>query len=230
MTKTILKRIALPRAWSVPRKSLNGSKRKFVSRPNSGKDFETTVTINTLMKEVLSLARTKREVKYILRTKEVLVNGNRIKDERFPVGLFDIITFPIIEKSYRMTLNEFGRIGIIEIDSKESTLVMKKVVGKSLVKGGKQQINLFGSGNIISGEKIAIGDVVIIENKKIKSVIRLEKGSKVLMTGGRHAGKIGTVKEIVDSKIFISVDGIDLETLTKYAYVFADSENVVTVR
>ena len=62
MTKTVLKRIALPRTWDVPRKSFNRNKRKFVSRPNAGKSYTTSVSINTFLKDIVKVANTRREV------------------------------------------------------------------------------------------------------------------------------------------------------------------------
>lgn len=231
MTKTILKRIALPRTWSVPRKSLNRERRAFVSRPNSGKDFMLTVSLNTFLKEVVFVAQTKKEVKALLQFQHVFVNGTRVRDEKFPVGLFDVVELQESKQFFRATLSETGKITGVEIPAKEAKTLVKRVEGKSVLKGGKLQLNLSGSANLLVDKtSVVTGDSVIVTDKKIAKELPAKKGQSVLLISGRHVGKIGLISDIQDQKIFIESDGNTFETLKKFAYVIGEKKSEVTVR
>ena len=58
-------------------------------------------------------------MKYILNNKTVLVDGKKRKDYRYPVGLFDVITFEDTKESYRVVLDEKGKIAVVK--AKEGT-------------------------------------------------------------------------------------------------------------
>lgn len=216
MTKAHLKRIALPRTWSVPRKARDS--KVFVSRPNPGKMYDVSLSINTFLKELVHLVETKREVKEILRYKHVFVNGTLVRDEKFPVGLFDVVSIEETKQQYRLTLAQNGKLKSIEIDAKEKDSLIKRVEGKSVLPKKVLQLNLFGSHNIRSSEKVNVGDSVIVKNKKIEKVLPLEKSAKVMLIAGRHCGKIGTVVDLTDRAVFLDVDGNTIQTLRKYAY------------
>jgi len=231
MSKTHLKRIALPRTWNVPRKSLNRQKMKFVSRPNPGKGIELGVSVNTFLKEIVFLAKTKKEVKALLQFKHVFVNGTRVRDEKFPVGLFDVVYLEELDQSFRLTLSELGKIAAVDIDKKEKDSFIKRIEGKTLMKGDKLQMNLFGGSNfIVEKDQGNTGDTFVIVDGKVKSTIELTKGNLVFLTAGRHIGAIAKVVKVQDEVIFIEVDGNEIETLKKYAYVIGEKSPAVTVR
>ena len=233
MSKIHLKRIALPRTWGLPRKSVNRQKMKFASKPNAGKDLNLTLSLNNLLKDVLKLAKTKKEVKAMLQFKHVFVNGKRVRDEKFPVGLFDVISFDELDKCYRLTFSKFGKLVAVEIDCKEKDTQISLIKGKTLLKGGKLQLNLFGSVNILvdpkSKESFKVGDSVVIKNKKVDSVLSLEKGASVMLIGGSKIGNLAIVEDIKDKVLFIKINDKVVETLTKYAYVVGSKKPIVKV-
>ncbi|MFT4325885.1 MAG: hypothetical protein ACMXYK_00080 [Candidatus Woesearchaeota archaeon] len=227
MVKTVMKRIALPRTWAVPRKSLERESRTFISRPNPGKSYLLSVAINTFLKELTPTAHTRKEVKHILKTRTVLVNGTRVKDEKFPVGLFDVVSLVEDDQNYRLTLNIKGKM--VAEETKDVT-VPRRVVNKSVLSKGRQQLNLFNGSNCIAADKVAVGDSVVLKDGKVSKTYPLVAGANIMLVGGKHIGKIGTVKEFKDASIFVDVDGVTLETSKKYAYVLGDAKEHIVVR
>lgn len=232
MSKNHLKRIALPRTWALPRKSVNRKKMKFASKPTAGKNLFLSMSLNNVVKDLLKLASTKKEVKAILQFKHLFVNGKRVRDEKFPVGIFDVISFDELDSCYRLTLNKFGKLSSLEVDCSEKEIQVKKILGKTIMKGNKLQLNLFGSSNITVSdvkESFKVGDSIVIKNKKYDSTLPLASGSLVMLTGGRYMGHSAVVKEIKDHVLFIELDGKVVETLTKYAYVIGKNKPIIKV-
>lgn len=216
MVKQHLKRIALPRTWSVPRKPREP--KVFVSRPNPGKSLMLGISINTFLKELAQIVDTKREVKEILRYKHVYVNQTLVRDEKFPVGLFDVVHIAESEVQFRLTLSTNGKLAAIEIPAAEKDTLPKRIENKTIIRGGKLQFNLFGSGNILTTEKASVGDVFLLTKGKITKTISLQKGETAMLIAGRHCGKKGTIVAIEDSAIVLDVDGKHITTLKRYAY------------
>ena len=95
--KRHLKSIAAPKSWILPR--IRG---KFTLRPqHSGHPYAAGLPLGLLMRDTLKQAATMAEVRKLLATREVLVDGRRRKDHRFLVGLFDVLSFPALSKNYR---------------------------------------------------------------------------------------------------------------------------------
>src|SRR3989338_4879108 len=118
MVKRHLKRIAAPRRWHIQRKA-----NVFITRPNPGAhSLELGLSLNTMLKDLIKVARTTREVKGILNTKEVLVDGKRRKDVHHLVGFMDVIEIPQTNQAFRISFDGHGRLVAVKIDPKEAKL------------------------------------------------------------------------------------------------------------
>ncbi len=215
-----LKTLASQKALKVPRKE-----KVFIMKPVPGPHGqEVSIPLGVLLMDYLGLAKTRKEVKYILHTSEVLVDGRRIKDERFPVGLLDIVAIPSISKYYLIMVDSNARLYPRDVEKAKSDLKLCKLTGKTMVKGGKLQLNFYDGRNILvpakDSGKYGIGGtaVVKIPENKITEFISLSEGRLALVAKGRHAGKIGRVAKITES-------GFNLKSLTT---LDCDSETVVT--
>jgi len=184
-----LKRMAMPRSWPLPRK---GS--KYVTKPLPGKKIEYALPICIILRDILKIATTKKEVKKILLAKEVFVDNKIIKDILFPVGLFDIIALPKINKYYRMEFSRKGKLKIEEIKENEAYTKPCKIIGKKILKKGKIQINLYDGKNFLY-DKGKVNDSVIIDLKQNKIVkhLPLKEGSFVYVIKGKYVGVKGKV-------------------------------------
>ena len=75
---------------------------------------------------------------------------------------------------------------------------MHKVIGKKLLPNKKQQINLTNGKNLLTSEKVNVGDFVLIgDENKIVKVIALKKDVEVIAIKGKHIGKEGKIKDII---------------------------------
>ncbi|HLC90596.1 MAG TPA: 30S ribosomal protein S4e [Candidatus Nanoarchaeia archaeon] len=215
--KNHLKRIPAPKSWVIDRKE-----RTFTVRPKpSGHVIGNGLPLGMIVRDELSLTSTMREVKKSLTSSPVLVDGFPRKDYRFHVGLFDIITIPKVNKSYTITFDAKGRIIVEEISKSDSTQKVCKVIGKTVLPKGKMQYHLHDGKNIVSEQKIAIGDSVILSlpSLEIKEVLQLKSGVPVYLIQGKYRGSSGVLKELRQKQAVYSADGKDLETARDYLFV-----------
>ena len=226
MVKRHLKRLAMPRTWRISQKK--GI--KFMTRPSAGKPFMYSMSINLILKEMLGLVKTTKETKYVLRTQLVLVNGKRVLDHRFPVGLLDILEIKEMGPAYRVVLNRKGNLDLITVDKSEANIRPVKISGKSPLKKGKLQLNFSdGTNLIVEKDDYATGDVLVLKLPKneIQAHIKLEKGAVIYLTGGKHAGSIGVVEEIKQDEMFFKIGNDKFETLKEYAFAIGKDKPVI---
>jgi len=216
--KNHLKRIASPRTWILDRKGA-----KFTLRPNPGAhNFDQGLALGFVLRNLLKLASTMSEVEKLLNNNEVFVDGNRKKNRKEIVGLFDRITVPALNKHYTLNLDFKGRLVAEELPAKDAKLKICKVVGKTAIKGGKLQLNLYDGKNIITDKKVKVGDSVILSLPKLEitDVLSLKEGAKIFLTKGKHAGATGKLKTLEgETAQYINEAGEEIETTKKYLYV-----------
>lgn len=218
MVKNHLKRLVAPKTWGIKKKE-----NTWVTRPFPGAHkIEMGIPINVLIKDLLKIAKTSKEVTRLLHHKEIFIDAKPRKDAHFIAGLFDAIWLPKIEKFYRIILDSKKKLNITEIDEKESNLKLTKITGKSLVKG-KTQLNCSDSRTIcVEKDGYKTGDSLLIDlpGQNIKEYLKFEKGSSILLTGGKHMGDHGKLDRIEGNDIFYkSSKGKTFQTLKKYAFV-----------
>ncbi len=226
MGKDHLKRMASPKAWNIPRK---GS--VYITKPLPGPHgLQNGMPLNTLLKETLNYAATTREVKKILNKLELKIDGKVRKDFRFPVGMFDTLEFSSTNEYFRVVLNNKSRMSLVKITKEDASTKPCKIIGKTMVRG-KLQLNLYDGKNLlVDGDSYKVGDTVLLEipSKKISKHLKLGKKSTIFLSGGKHAGDIGNVEDIIENKIiYKDSKGNLIETSKKYAFVVGDSKPLV---
>lgn len=221
MTKNHLKRINVPRTWNIHRK-----KTPFIARPNpGGQSMDLSLPLGVLLIENIGLMRTKREVKYALNNKEILVNLKHAKDVSKSVGLLDTISIPKLDKHWRIVLNSKNKLAPVEIDKKESIILLSKVTGKKSLKKEKIQITTINGRAFLIDKtdktKIKVGDTVLIElpSQKIKEVLSFEKGQIAYLFGGKYAGDIVKIDAIEDRNITFTQEKNKFETRKEFAII-----------
>src|SRR3989344_931556 len=156
MVRKHLKRMYAPKTWAIQRKSIG----KWITRPNSGPhNLQTSISLNSLLKEVLRLTQTTKESKNISTDSKIKVNGKLIQELKFPVGFMDIIE--IAHSKFIILFNHKGRIVAVptKLDLKPS-----KIVNKSWIKGKKLQLNLYdGTNLIIDKDNYKTGDSIFVK-------------------------------------------------------------------
>ncbi|EQD34489.1 Ribosomal protein S4E, central domain protein [mine drainage metagenome] len=84
-----------------------------------------------------------------------------------------------------------------------SQIKLKKIKGKYTIEGGKIQLLLHDGQNFISSDNsLKPGDVIAVHipDKKVESLIKMQPGTKVFLTGGSHVGTQAVIKSIEISK------------------------------
>lgn len=229
MVKRHLKRLVAPKSWKIKRKGIT-----FITRPNPGMHSKKNSTsINVVLRDMLSYTKTTRDIKMILADKGILVDKIQIKDHKFSVGVMDLIEMPKINKCFRILLNKKGNIYPVEIKGDETKIKLCKIVGKSVIKKGKIQLNLNDGKNIIIDKNnYNTGDTLVIEvpEQKIKEHLKFEKGACVYLSGGKHKGESGIVDEIKNSIIKVKPEsGESFETSKKLAFVIGKEKPIITL-
>ncbi len=197
-----LKRIAMPKSWPLPRKET-----KFINKPRGPHPLRISLPIVVILRDILKIAHTKKEVKKILQDGLILIDNKIIKDEKFGIGLFDRIYMKKLEKTFTMHLTKKGKFKVEEINKEKANKKPCKITGKKIIKNNKIQINLHDGKNFIINKKdTKVGDTVLIDLKtnKIVSFLKLNKGISCLIIGGKHMGEEGEIFKIED-KISIKI-------------------------
>ncbi len=220
------KRLSAPKTYKIPRKT-----HKWTVKPSPGPHNKEAVPLLIVVRDYLQLADNAREARRIIASGEILVDGVPRKDYKFPVGLFDVIKIPKLNKSYRMVFDEKGRYVPIEIE--DDNLKLYKIVNKTMVKGGKIQLNLFDGTNVLGDNSYKTKDSILMEipEKKIVDHLPFEIGALVMITGGTHAGEIGRVKDykVIRSSspnlVTVEVEGRELTTIEDYVFVVGKKDS-----
>lgn len=233
MVKKHLKRLLAPKFWVVPKKR---EKWTVAPRPGPHKKFE-SIPLQIIVRDMLGLVSTRREAKSIIKAGEILVDGLKRKDHKYPVGLLDVVTIPKLGQGYRVIPIAKG-LGLLKISKKEEGMKICKVRGKTTVNGGKIQLNLHDGKNILVGKDVyKTGDSVLIEvpTSKILEHIKLDKGSVGMITRGKNIGRVGKIKDIIETrtkeptKVICESDGEKIEVLKDYILVIGKEEPLIRV-
>ncbi|MFH1722532.1 MAG: 30S ribosomal protein S4e, partial [Candidatus Altiarchaeota archaeon] len=141
---------------------------------------------------------------------------------------------PKIKKQYRVIPTPKG-VRLKEIDSKQSQIKICKIKGKTKVKTGATQLNLHdGTNLIVQEDKFKVNDSLLINlpDRKIQKSFQLKKGNFGLVVSGRHSGKTGPIKEVIQgtpTRQSLTEIGENLQTMTKYIFVLGEKEAEITL-
>ncbi|MGQ4892565.1 MAG: 30S ribosomal protein S4e [Candidatus Njordarchaeia archaeon] len=240
-----LKRIATPKLYPVPKKTGG----RFVIKPGPGPHpADRCIPLGVILREILGYARNMREIKKILSSRLVEVDGRVITNYKFPVGIMDVIR--IKEDNVYFRVLPFKRkLVLYEISEEEAKFKLVKIINKKYTKGGNVQLNLFDGRNIQFKakddkerreiiQKYKIGDtlMITIPEQKIIEHYPLDIGSYIIITAGRHMGEHGKLKTI--HKLFGAKSttaeielptGATILTALEYAFVIGKDGPVMTL-
>jgi small subunit ribosomal protein S4e len=232
--KRHLKRLRIPKFWKVPKKYT-----KWAVTPRAGphKKFE-SIPLMVILRDVLKIVYKGKEAKSIIKTGEVLVDGERRKDPKYPVGVMDVVVIPKLKLRYRLIPTISG-LELVELDSEEANKKLCRIRGKTVVRGGKMQLNLHDGRNLLVDAKAAkkynTGDSILIElpSQKMLEHLKFEKGALALIAKGRNIGLLGKILEIIvtktkePTKLICDVDGEKLEVLKDYVFVVGKDKPMI---
>ncbi len=173
------------------------------------------VPVVIAVREMLNLATTAKEVKQMVHEKMLKINGKLVKDINQPIPIFSVFH---ADKNYVVTIKPTGRF---EFEQTNDNSRLAKVIGKTAVRGGAIQYNLHEGTNMISKDKINVGDSLLIDfDNKIKKHIALEKGKKVFVISGSNTGKNGSIVKVDGRSISVKLQDKNEEVVLDMAQIF----------
>jgi small subunit ribosomal protein S4e len=213
--KKHMKRISMPKQWPLPRKGT-----KYITKPLPGKESY-AIPLLVVLRDMLKIAETRNEIKKIVNQGKVLVGHRVIKELSFPLGFFDTISIPSINKYYRIEFSDKGKLITREITEKEAYLKPCKITGKKVLKKGMLQINLHDGININYSQECSVNDSLLIDlrENKVVRVLPLKEGAIVSIIKGRYSGEKGKIESIEGKFIAIKMDSKQIKTVIENVFV-----------
>ena len=187
-----LKREMSPKFWPIHRKEKVWAVR---SSPGAHSARVSTPLL-VAIRDFLGLAETAKEARMVINQGKVSVDGKVRRDERFPIGLMDVLELPDADQRYRVLPEHGGRFTLHPISREEAGFKLCSIVDKTTVRGGATQLNLHDGRNILlteSGETYDVNDILKlgIPDQEIMGHIAFKPGVRVIITGGRSQGQSG---------------------------------------
>ena len=197
-----LKRKPAPKTWSIHRKE-----EVWTIKPKPGPHpISRCLPLALVVRDILGFAKTRKEAETIISQGKIRVNGKIRREERFPVGLMDVISIPEIEKAYRILPSEKGLV-LHPIKTEEAVFKIYRIENKTTLKDGHAQLNLHDGTNIkvqvkdpskpeediyktLNSLKVSIPDLGILEYMK------LDEGVPAMIVGGKNIGVHGKIVSI----------------------------------
>ena len=226
-----MKRLAAPRTWPLKRKVS-----VWVTKQSAGAhSIEDSMSAVTVLRDMVGACDTAREAKRIIGNREMFVDGKAVKNPKAPVGFMDVISIPKMNLNYRMLITDKGKLTLVPIDADEAAWEICKIQDKTVVKGGKIQLNLSGGRNILLDKNdYKCGDSlkVAFEGQSILDHYALAAGNTVLIKEGAHSGSIKTVKEVEVVRgsapnLVLFTDGT--QTIMDNCFVIGNEKAVITL-
>ena len=192
-----LKRLPAPAFWPIHRKEF-----KYVINPKPGPHRKNrSFPILLILREMLGLAKNRREAHRLLSERHVTVDGVVRRDESYPVGLMDVIEIPVIKKAFRILPIRSKGLGLHAIGGKEKGFKLCKIINKKNVRGGNLQLNLHDGRNILlknTNSEDMVEDVyktrdvlkIGIPSSEILSHLTLSVGALAIVENGKNRGRL----------------------------------------
>ncbi len=197
--KKHLKRKPAPKFWPIHRKEF-----VWVVRPKPGPHpTSRCMPLALIVRDILGFAKTRKEAKTIISQGKIKVNGKLQLEELFPTGLMDVISIPEMKKTYRILPSEKG-LFLHSIGSEEALFKLCRIENKTVIKGGRMQLNLHDGRNIqvqVEDPQKPEKDVyqtldvlkTSVPSQEITAHLKLGKDTHAIIVGGKNVGKYGKI-------------------------------------
>lgn len=190
-----LKRINAPNNWLLDK--LSGV---WAPRPSPGPHkLRECLPIIIMLRNRLKYALTAREVKMIVLSRHIRVDGKVRTDTKFPCGFQDVVTINRTAEHFRLIYDTKGRFHLHRIPVEEANWKLLKVVKKGL---GARAIPYIVThdGRTIPYPRpdIKINDTIKYDfmTNKILDVAYFKPGCQIMVTGGRNVGRVGVLEDV----------------------------------
>jgi small subunit ribosomal protein S4e len=233
-----LKRYAAPDSWHVAKKE-----KTYVVKTAPGPHDDGAMPVAVWLRDHMGLAMTMREARQILNSGSVIINGKACKDPRMGIGVFDIVSVPAMGKHYRILKDRRGRYRSIEISAEDAKTRLAKIRGKTVISGGRVQLNLLFGANIIADNTYKPKDSLVLNldetggRKRFAIVDHFPYavGNMAMVIGGSHSGSVGRIVEIrrepgaVPNRVILEDPATKarFDTIEEYVFMVGKGESAV---
>jgi len=228
-----MKRLAAPRSWDISRKGP-----RFVFKPRPGThSIAASYPLGVVLRDLAKIGSTGKELKFLVKTGKVLVDGKTRNSASFPVGLFNVVSIPLEGASYRLVPSPNGLV-LTELEEEESGKKLCSVSTKTKVRGGHIHYGLHDGRSIVQDDlNLSPGDSVLIEvpSQKVLGQAKLEKGTLGLVLTGERAGQLGRIADVKagtisrEKMVRISLPTGDAEIPSRLVFPVGADQPMITV-
>lgn len=239
-----LKRKPAPKLWPIHRKE-----KVWTVMPKPGPHaLSRSLPLALVVRDILGFAKTAKEAKNIISQGKITVDGKVRRDERFLVGLMDVISIVDAKKSYRVFPSKKG-LFLRPISADNASFKLFRIEDKTLVKGGKVHLDLHdGSNFLVDVSAIPELDKVThhtldvlklsIPDRELLGSTKLTVGSQVIVIGGKNMGRVGkidTLEKQADKKrrdllvTLKDVNGNQFQTILDFIFVLGETDSSISL-
>jgi len=169
----------------------------FAVRPRQGPHkSKESLPIACFLRNRLRYAVTLQEVKYILKNRDVKVDGRIRTDHKYPTGFMDVVEIEKTGENFRIIYDAKGRFTVHRITATEAKYKLCKVRDKQTCKRMVPHLYTTDGRTIRYPDPIIkINDTIQLDltTGKIQDVIPFDIGNLCMVTGGRNTGRIGVI-------------------------------------
>lgn len=201
--KKHLKRLVAPKHWMLDK--MGGA---WAPRPSTGPHkLRECIPVVVILRNRLKYALNRREVVMISMQKLVQIDGKIRTDPNYPAGLMDVVTLgphnaPASDNSvdrFRLMYDIKGRFVLHKIDAVEANYKLCKVVKQDFTGKAVSYVVTHDGRTIRYHDPIIKrNDSVLIDVRdgKVKDILKMQIGHKVIVTKGKNRGRYGTLVSI----------------------------------
>jgi small subunit ribosomal protein S4e len=238
-----LKRKPAPKMWPIHRKEAVWT---VLPKPGTH-SLSRSLPLTLIVRDMLGFAQTGKEAKKIISHGKIMVDGKVRTDERFLVGLMDVVSVVDAKKSYRVLPSKKG-LFLSPIKSDEAAYKLYRIEDKTVVKGGQVQLDLHDGTNFLNVDdkqtpekdvyqtldvlKLSVPDRELLEHTK------MAVGANALVIGGKNMGKRGKVTTIEKKPnqkrrdLIVTLEdtnGDQFQTILDFVFILGDVQTSISL-
>jgi small subunit ribosomal protein S4e len=233
-----LKRKPAPKMWPIHRKEA-----VWTVLPKPGPhSLSRSLPFALIVRDMLGFAKTGKEAKSIISQGKIMVDGKVRRDERFLVGLMDVVSIVDAKKSYRVLPSGKG-LFLYPIKSDEAAFKLYRIEDKTVVKGGHVNLDLHDGtsslikvGNPQSPEEDVYETLDVLKlsvpDRELLGHTKLAVGAPAIVIGGKNIGKSGKVTTIEKKPnqkrrdLIVTIEdtnGGQFQTILDFVFILGDT-------
>lgn len=235
-----MKRLPAPANWPIHRKEY-----KWVAKPRAGPhSLEGCMPLLLVVREVLGLAKDRREAKIMLSAGNVKIDGKVRRSDDYPVGIMDVVEVLPLKQAFRVLPSE-KELLLHPISEDEKAFKLCEIVDITTTKKGQTQLHLHDGKNLLmkAGEGQAAGEAykthdilkISIPGNEVLAHLKFEAGILGIVDDGKNVGALVEVAEIASrpwpSKTMVILKdrtGNQFETTLDYVFPIGKGESWIS--